>query len=329
MLPLKGYLLIMSKIAVIIPVFNEELTIRNVIIDFYSQLSKLQYDYKIYIINNNSNDNTDIIANQVINDLNIPAKIIFVGRQGKANAVKEAFRSIDADVYIMADGDSTYWAEDLENLILPILNNNVDMVIGDRISSGAYGEENKRSFHGFGNFLVKWLINSLFKSKLNDIMTGYRGFSNRMIKNYPIICEGFELETDMTIFCLEHKLNIVEVPIKFTDRPEGSFSKLDTYRDGFRVVKTIFNLFRNYKPMKFFGIVGLIFFIFGLVLGFFPVSEYIEYHYIYKVPTAILSVGMVISSFLSWSIALILDVNRRYQNLSFELNMLNYYNKKT
>ncbi|MBP9743103.1 MAG: glycosyltransferase [Burkholderiales bacterium] len=313
----------MPHIAIIIPAYNEELTIKNVILDFYLQLSSTNYNYIIYIVDNNSTDKTNQIAKQIIEESAIPAQIIFVKRQGKANAVREIFRLVEADIYIMIDADSTYWAEDINKFIEPIINHNMDMVIGDRISSGVYKQENKRSFHDIGNLLVKRLINFIFNSKLNDIMTGYRGFSRRLVKSYPIICEGFELETDMTIFCLAHKFNVCEVPIKFTDRPCGSVSKLNTFSDGFKVILTIFNLFRNYKPLQFFGIIGVILFLLGLGVGILPIAEYIKFHYIYRLPSAILSVGIIISSFLSFSIALILDSVRRDQNINFELHLLN------
>lgn len=312
----------MTKLAILIPAYNEEMTIKDVILDFHTYLSKSDYDYRIYIIDNNSNDQTNNISKKVILENKIPADVTFVKRQGKANAVREALWSIDADVYIMTDADSTYWAEDLGKLIYPIVNNNIDMVIGDRISGGLYKQENKRPLHDSGNSLVKKLINFIFKANLSDIMTGYRAFSRRMIKNYPIICEGFELETDMTIFCLEHRLNIIEVPIKFTDRPSGSFSKLNTFRDGFKVIVTIFDLFRNYRPMMFFGLISLLLMLIALILGAFPVLEYIEFHYIYKIPTAILSVGVAVLSVLSFSIALILDHAKRFQNIIFETNLL-------
>lgn len=311
------------KVAVIIPAYNEELTIKEVILDFWGYQKKENYDYKIYVIDNNSKDKTNQFAKQTYAEHEISGEVMFVKRQGKANAVKHAFQKIDADVYIMIDADCTYWAEDVDKFIDPILNDDMDMVIGDRMSTGHYADENKRAFHGFGNSLVKNMINYIFKAKLKDIMTGYRGFSRRLVKNYPILCEGFELETDMSIFCLEHKFNVIEVPIKFTDRPDGSFSKLNTYSDGIKVIFTILNMFRNYKPLHFFSIVGFIFLVLGLVAGSFPISNYIETKYVEQVPMAILSVGLIIISFLTFSIGLILSSVRRYQNINFEVGMLN------
>lgn len=312
----------MKTVAVIIPAYNEELTIKDVILDFWSYPNKDKYDYKIIVIDNNSADKTQQIAQQVFSEENISGDVLFVKRQGKANAVKHVFNKIDADVYVMIDADSTYWAEDIDSFINPILNDNVDMVIGDRMSTGHYSKENTRSFHGFGNQLVKNMINYIFSASLKDIMTGYRSFSKRLVKHYPILCEGFELETDMSIFCLEHKFEVLEVPIKFTNRPDGSFSKLNTVSDGVKVIFTIFNLFRNYKPLQFFSIIGGFLLLLGIICGSFPIANYIETRYVQQLPMAVLSVGLVISSFLSFSIGLILSSVRRYQNILFELNLL-------
>lgn len=309
-------------VAVIIPAYNEELTIRQVILDFWSFSKKQDFDYKIYVIDNNSKDQTRRLAQETLSENHIHGKIIFVKRQGKANAVKAAFRKIHADVYILVDADCTYWAEDIEKFIYPVLHDDVDMVIGDRISTGHYAENNKRAFHGFGNALVKNSVNYIFNSSLTDIMSGYRGFSRRFVKNYPILCEGFELETDMSIFCLENKLNILEVPIKFTDRPSGSFSKLNTYQDGLKVIMTILNLFRSYKPLQFFSLIGFFLLILGLVAGTFPIENYIKTHYVQQIPMAILSVGLVVTSALSFSIGLILSSVRRMQHIIFESNIL-------
>ncbi len=312
----------MNKIAVIIPAYNEELTIKDVILDFWTAPYKDRYDYKIYVIDNNSQDDTNIIAKNTLAENNINGEVFFVKRQGKANAVRYSFSKIDADVYIMIDADSTYWAEDLEKFINPVLFDDVDMVIGDRISNGMYAQENKRKFHGFGNLLIKKMINYIFHAELQDIMTGYRSFSKRLVRNYPILCEGFELETDISIFCLEHKFNILEVPIKFSDRPNGSVSKLNTYSDGIKVILTVLDLFRNYKPMQFFSWIGMVLLILGLLSGIFPILNYVETRYVTQVPMAILAVGLVVTSMLSFSIGLILSSVRRFHNISFELRRL-------
>lgn len=313
----------MKRVAVIIPAYNEELTIQKVVLDFWNFPNKRDFDYKIYVIDNNSQDHTRQLAQEVFEKNHILGEIIFVKRQGKANAVKAAFRKINADAYVLVDADCTYWAEDIEEFICPVLSDDVDMVVGDRISTGNYAENNKRALHGFGNSLVKNSVNYIFNSSLRDIMSGYRGFSRRFVKNYPILCEGFELETDMSIFCLENKLNILEVSIKFTDRPNGSFSKLNTYQDGLKVILTILNLFRSYKPLQFFSFIGVVLLVLGLTAGVFPIENYIKTHYVEQVPMAILSVGLVITSMLSFSIGLILSSVRRIQNIIFETNILN------
>lgn len=311
----------MNNVAIIVPAYNEEITIKDVVLDFWNYHDKNKYNYKIYVIDNNSQDATNLITNKVFQEYGVDGEIIFVKRQGKANAVRRAFSEIDADVYVMIDADSTYWAEDLDKFIAPVLNDNIDMVIGDRISTGHYTAENKRAFHGFGNSLVRNMINYIFQANLKDIMTGYRAFSKVMVKNFPILCEGFELETDMSIFCLEHKLNILEVPIKFTDRPDGSFSKLNTFSDGFKVILTIFNMFRNYKPLQFFSIVSVILLVLGLAAGVFPILNYLETRYVSQVPMAILSVGLVVVSMLSFAIGLILSSVRNYQNMNFDIQL--------
>lgn len=312
----------MVQIAIIIPIYNEEKTIREVLLDFYNYLSKTEYNFKLYIIDNNSNDSSNTIAKQTIIQYNIPGTILFVKKQGKANAIREAFYNINAEVYVIVDGDSTYWANDLPKLLQPILTNQADMVIGNRLSSGIYQQQNKRLFHEFGNSLVKNLINFLFKANIKDVMTGYRACNNRFVKNYPIVHEGFELETDITIFALYHRLNIIEVDINYSDRPIGSQSKLNTYRDGLKVIIIIFNLFRNYKPLQFFASISLLLLIGGLISGTFPLVEYFRYHYVYKVPTAILAVSLVILSFSSLFVGLILDNIKTNQLKMFELRLL-------
>lgn len=313
----------MSTTAVIIPVYNEEKTVNAVMLDFWEAMKNRADDCAIYVIDNNSSDQTKEIVLSTYEQHAINGKYLFVKRQGKSNAIKEAFRQIEADVYVIVDGDSTYWGKDLEALTYPILKCNMDMVIGDRMSNGHYANENKRSLHEFGNMLVKKLINKIFKADLKDIMTGYRAFSRRFVKNYPILCEGFELETDMSIYALEHKFNICELPITYSDRPKGSESKLNTFRDGMKVIFTIFNLFRNYKPLHFFSLIGLTLLCIGLIAGSFPIYNYITMHYVTQIPMAILSVGLVVLSFLSFSIGIMLSTIRRYQNIHFEVRMLN------
>ncbi|MBU1076592.1 MAG: glycosyltransferase family 2 protein, partial [Spirochaetes bacterium] len=251
------------KIALIIPVYNEELTIKDVILDFH----KVMPIADIFIIDNNSTDNSNKIANNTLKKIKSKGEVIFVKRKGKANAVRHAFKRIDADIYIMVDGDFTYKAKDLPKLIKPIMDHETDMAVGDRLISGNYKKENKRQFHNFGNVLVKKIINFIFKTKLNDIMSGYRVFNKHFIKNFPILSEGFELETEMTLHAIDKKFNIVEIPIDYIDRPTGSTSKLNTLKDGIKVLKTIFIIFKDYKPFSFFGFLSFFFFITGMLIG--------------------------------------------------------------
>lgn len=236
------------KTAIILPAYNEELVIEQVILDFYKQMP----DAEIYVIDNNSKDNTNKIAKSVMEKHNIKGSVLFVKEQGKANAVRYAFQHIDADVYVMVDADLTYPAYHLPDLIAPIANGQADMVVGDRHATGAYKKENKRGFHNFGNWLVKYLIKKLFRSDLNDIMSGYRAFSKRFVKLYPILSAGFELETEMSIHALDKRYSVVEIPVDYKDRIEGSYSKLSTFKDGAKVLKTIFSIFENYRPLQFF-----------------------------------------------------------------------------
>ena len=247
-----------KKIAVLIPCYNEELTVEKTVSDFKRVLPNAD----IYVYNNNSKDRTKELA------LKAGAIVRDEYRQGKGAVVRSMFRDIDADVYIMVDGDDTYPAEEVEGLITPVLEGKADMVIGDRLSS-TYYTENKRPFHNFGNSLVKGLINFLFKSDLNDIMTGYRSFSKKFVKCMPVMSDGFQIETEMTIFALTNNMQVVNVPITYRDRPEGSESKLNTFSDGFKVLLTLFNLFKDNRPFLFFGCLSLIIFILGLIVGLY------------------------------------------------------------
>ena len=245
----------MNKVAVLVPCYNEELTIYKVVTDFRKALP----DADIYVYNNNSKDNTVSEAKRA------GAIVVNENKQGKGNVVRSMFQDIDADVYVMVDGDDTYSADEVEKLIKPVLEDKADMVIGDRLSS-TYYTENKRAFHNFGNNLVRNLVNFLFKSKINDIMTGYRAFSKKFVKSMPVMSDGFQIETEMTVFSLVNHMNVAEVPITYRDRPEGSVSKLNTYKDGIKVLMTLFNLFKDNRPFMFFGIISLVFFIIGLYL---------------------------------------------------------------
>lgn len=302
------------KVAVLIPCYNEELTIVKVINDF----KKVLPDATIYVYDNNSKDNTFNAAKDN------GAIVIKESRQGKGNVVRSMFRNIDADCYVMVDGDDTYPAEFVHKLIKPIIDNKADMVIGDRLSNGTYNAENKRLFHGFGNSLVKHLIGSLFNNDIKDIMTGYRAFNKYFVKTMPVMSKGFEIETEMSIHALDKNFLITEIPIDYRDRPEGSTSKLNTFRDGIKVIKTIFNLFKDYNPFAFFSFFSIISLVFGLIVGIPVIKEFILTSFITKMPSAILAVGFVVVSFLLFSCGLILDTIAKTNKKSYELYLNEY-----
>ena len=299
-----------KKIAVLIPCYNEELTVEKTVSDFKRVLPNAD----IYVYNNNSKDRTKELA------LKAGAIVKDEYRQGKGAVVRSMFRDIDADVYIMVDGDDTYPAEEVEGLISPVLEGKADMVIGDRLSS-TYYTENKRPFHNFGNSLVKGLINFLFKSDLNDIMTGYRSFSKKFIKCMPVMSDGFQIETEMTIFALTNNMQVVNVPITYRDRPEGSESKLNTFSDGFKVLLTLFNLFKDNRPFLFFGSISIVIFIIGLLIGIPVINEFIKTAYITKVPSAVLAAALMLNAFLMFSIGIILDAIKNEKRYLFECHM--------
>ena len=252
-----------KKIAVLIPCYNESKTIEKVVKDYKKALPEAD----IYVYDNNSSDGTDKIAEKA------GAIVKYEYKQGKGNVIRSMFKDIDADCYLMIDGDDTYPAEHAREMCNYILEGKADMVIGDRLSS-TYFEENKRPFHNFGNVLVRGLINSLFKSKVKDIMTGYRAFSYDFVKTFPILSKGFEIETEMTIHALDKNMGLKEIPVEYRDRPEGSVSKLNTFSDGIKVLKTIARLFKEYKPNIFFGLFGLLFLIISLIFG---IPVFIDY----------------------------------------------------
>lgn len=304
----------MEKIAVLIPCYNEELTIEKVIKDFKRELPEAD----IYVYNNNSKDKTAEIAKKA------GAIVRNEYRQGKGNVVRTMFREIDADIYVMVDGDDTYPAEFVHKLIEPIKNKEADMTIGDRLSNGTYQKENKRPFHEFGNNLVRKGINVLFKTKLKDIMTGYRAFNKMFVKNMPVLSPKFEIETEMSLYALDKKYIIKEIPIIYRDRPEGSSSKLNTIGDGMKVIKTIVNMFKNYKPLQFFTIIAMILFIIGLIIGIPVFVEFFKTHYITKVPSAILATGIIILSVIVAQCGVILHTVVKQHKEDYELNLLRY-----
>ncbi|MFV8062994.1 glycosyltransferase family 2 protein [Streptococcus hyovaginalis] len=306
-----------DKIAVLLPAYNEEVTIQKVIKDFQNELPNAV----IYVYDNNSKDKTNQLA------LEAGAIVRFEPRQGKGNVVRSMFREIDADYYIMVDADDTYPAKEVHKLLDPLRTGMADMTIGDRLSNGSYAEENKRGFHGFGNSLVKNLINKLYKGNYEDIMTGYRGFNRLFVKTFPVLSPGFEIETELSIHSLDKRFKLVEVPITYQDRPEGSESKLNTFSDGFKVLRMIFNLFKDYKPLLFFSLFSLLFFILGLLVGVPVITEFAKTGLIEKMPSAILATGFMILSALSFVSGFILDTIVRQNKMQYELKIYDYFER--
>lgn len=307
-----------EKIAILIPCYNESLTIKKVINDFKRELPEAD----IYVYDNNSTDNTYEIA------LSEGAIVKKEPRQGKGNVIRQMFFDIEADYYLMVDGDDTYPVENSKELISALREGRADMVIGDRLSNGTYFNENKRAFHDFGNNLVKNSINRLYQANIKDVMTGYRGFNRMFVKSFPVMSSGFQIETEFTIHALDKRFKLVEIPIDYRDRPEGSESKLDTYSDGFKVLLTILKMFKDYKPLLFFSIISFIFFLFGLIFGVPVINEFIHTGFITKVPSSILATGLMVFALLLLITGLILDTVVTNAKKEYELNLYRLYEKR-
>ena len=307
------------KIAVLIPCYNESKTIEKVVKDY----KKVLPEADIYVYDNNSKDGTDEIAR------NAGAIVRYETKQGKGNVIRTMFRDIDADCYLMIDGDDTYPAENAREMCDYILNDNVDMVIGDRLSS-TYFQENKRPFHNFGNRIVRWLINTLFKNNVKDIMTGYRAFSYQFVKTFPVLSKGFEIETEMTIHAVDKNMNLKEIPVQYRDRPEGSVSKLNTYSDGIRVLKTIATLCKEYRPGLFFNMLAILFFIVSLLFGIPVVSEYFNTGLVPRFPTLIVSGICLLIAILLTITGIILQVivKKHRQLFEIQLNQIQIMKRK-
>ena len=300
-----------QKIAVLIPCYNEEKTISKVVKDYKKALPNAD----IYVYDNNSTDKTSEKA------LSAGAIVRYEQRQGKGNVIRTMFKEIDADCYLMIDGDDTYSSKNAKEMCSYILKDNYDMVIGDRLSS-TYFTENKRPFHNFGNKLVRWLINTLFKSNVKDIMTGYRAFSYEFVKSFPVLSKGFEIETEMTIHALDKNMKLKEIKVDYKDRVEGSVSKLNTFSDGFKVLKTIARLFKEYKPMMFFGLFSLLFFIITLIFVVPVFIDYFKTGLVERFPTLIFSGFMLMISLLSLICGIILEVVVKKHRQLFELMLV-------
>lgn len=294
-----------NKIAVLIPCYNEVSTVGKVVKDYKKALPESD----IYVYDNNSTDGTDKVAKKA------GAIVRYEYKQGKGNVIRSMFRDIDADCYIMADGDDTYPANKAKEMCQLILDGKADMVVGDRLSS-TYASENKRVFHHSGNVLVRYFVNKIFKNDIKDIMTGSRAFSYEFVKGFPVLSKGFEIETEMSIHAADKNFKVVEVPIDYRDRPHGSESKLNTFLDGIKVLKTIFNLFMEYRPGFFFGILSFILFILFTIF-FIPVlNEYFKTGLVLRFPTMIASFIFLIMSMLLAICGIILTViNKKHKQL--------------
>lgn len=305
------------SIAVLVPCYNEAATIGKVVDDFLRELPTAT----VYVYDNNSSDNTAQIAREH------GAITRRETRQGKGNVVRQMLRDIDADVYVMVDGDDTYPAESAPDLIKPILSGMADMTVGDRLSNGSYDKENHRAFHGFGNNLVRRLIKLIYKYDFKDVMTGYRAFSKVFAKTMPVESPSFEIETELSIHAVDKRWRITEVPIDYRDRPEGSTSKLNTFTDGLAVLRMIGSLFKDYRPLALFSLVALLFVILGLVVGIPIVIEYSYTGLVERFPSAMLAIGLVGIGLLCEVCGLILDTTAKSSRKDYELKVIEAYEK--
>ena len=306
-----------GSVAVLIPCYNEAVTIGKVVDDFHRVLP----DATVYVYDNNSSDGTGEIAREH------GAVVRAERRQGKGNVVRQMMRDIDADYYLMVDGDDTYPAEAAPELLAPLVADEADMVVGDRLSNGTYGEENDRAFHGFGNDLVRVLIKWIYGFEFSDVMTGYRAYNAVFAKTMPVLSPGFEIETELSIHAVDKRWRIAEVPIDYRDRPEGSESKLDTFSDGCKVLLMILSLFKDYRPLALFSWVSLLFCVLGLVAGVPVIAEFLATGLVPKLPSALLAVALVFIGILSFTCGLILDTVVKGTRKEYELEVLKAYER--
>lgn len=307
----------MDKIAVLVPCYNEEQTIEKVITDWKEQLPEAV----IYVYDNNSRDNTVAIAKRA------GAVVCHEYMQGKGNVVRRMFREIDAEVYIMVDGDDTYPADYGREMVDLVLKKNADMVVGDRLSS-TYFQENKRPFHNFGNSIVKAAINFLFKTEIKDIMTGYRAFSFQFAKSFPILSKGFEIETEMSIHAVDKNMQVENIVIEYRDRPEGSESKLNTYSDGIKVLRTITRLFRNYKPLAFFGVIAGVLALLSILFAAPVFITYLQTGMVPNFPTLIVCGFTMMAAISSLFAGLQLQNSVQKNKQDFEMRLLELEQQK-
>ncbi len=307
----------MDKIAVLIPCYNEEQTIEKVVCD----VKKALPEAVVYVYDNNSSDRTVELAGKA------GAVIRYEYKQGKGNVIRRMFREIEAECYLMIDGDDTYPLDCARELVDRILFYNADMVVGDRLSS-TYFTENKRPFHNFGNSLMRAGINSLFHSDIKDIMTGYRAFSYEFVKTFPVFSKGFEIETEMTIHAVNYSMQVENVVVEYRDRPEGSVSKLNTYSDGFRVIRKMIQLYKNYKPLQFFGGLGVLLVLAALLLVMPVLGEYLRTGLVPRFPTLITCGFIVVAGIQSFFAGMILEVMTAKDRRDFEYRLNEIHSKR-
>lgn len=300
-----------AKVAVLIPCYNEAVTIAKVVDDFRRALPQAD----VYVYDNNSTDGTAEIARER------GAIVVHEPRQGKGNVVRSMFRDVEADYYVMVDGDDTYPAEAAGALLAPLMAGEADMTVGDRLSNGTYGEENDRAFHGFGNDLVRWLIKRIYGFAFEDVMTGYRAFTRAFVKTMPVLSSGFQIETEISIHAVDKRWRIVDVPIAYRDRPEGSESKLSTFGDGAKVLMAIGALFKDYRPMAFFSWISLVFIALGLVVGIPVVLEFFATGLVPRLPSTVLAVALVFCGVLALTAGAILDTVAKADRRQWELKV--------
>ncbi len=305
----------MDKIAVLIPCYNESKTVKKVVEDFRRELPEAV----VYVYDNNSTDGTDEIAKAA------GAAVRYEHQQGKGNVIRRMFREVDAQVYVMVDGDDTYPAEAAPEMVKRILEDQADMVVGDRLSS-TYYTENKRPFHNFGNFLVKNCINRFFDTNIQDIMTGYRAFSYSFVKTFPVLSHGFEIETEMSIHAADKHMQVDNVIVDYRDRPEGSVSKLNTFSDGFKVLLRILNLYKNYKPFCFFSILSAVLGALGIGFLIPVIVEYVEIGLVPKFPTLIVCCFVLIAALQSLFAGLVLQSIEQKNKQDFEMLLIQVQN---
>jgi glycosyltransferase involved in cell wall biosynthesis len=303
------------KVAVIIPAYNEQLTLAQVMRQFHAQLP----DAEIWVVNNASTDDTAGEAKRTFAETKMNGGLLYEPKKGKSNACRKAFREIDADVYVMVDADLTYPANLVHRLIDPVAAGEADTVIADCLTNQSYQDGQTRRFHTFGNFLVCRLLSMFFGTTISDAMSGYRSMSNEFIKLYPMLQSGFEMETEMTIHAVYYGYNILQIPCDYRDRPAGSFSKLNTLGDGFRVLKLIVRLLKNNRPVQFFGAMAVLFGLAGVIVGLPVTIEFMRTGLVRRIPSAILASGLCTSAFFIALIGIVMDTITCFQRFDYQI----------